>query len=384
MVRRRSRQRRPRVRPPLGGRTARRGGARLAERGRAARGAHVGGGLAGGDAAGGGAGRARRRAGRPRRHLHADVPRGRGRVARVRARRRRAGADLLRLRRARDRVAPRGFRREGRALRRLVAPPRQAHRDAADARRRRPLRRRARGRVEPGDGRVAGAGDAAARERCRRSRSTPRRRICSPTPPARPGSRRARCTCRAASSSRSRARPRIRATSEPGDRVHFATDMGWIMGPWTLVGAGANGATVVLAEGAPDWPADRLWRLVESERVTMLGLSPTLVRALIPHGDPDCGPLVAEDVLHDRRAVESGSVPVAVRARRRLARADREHLRRHRGRRVLPGHVHHGADQAGRARLPGTRPGHGRRGRGRTSRSAARSASSCAGGRGRG
>jgi len=72
-----------------------------------------------------------------------------------------------------------------------------------------------------------------------------------------------------------------------GDRVHFATDMGWIMGPWTLVGAGAAGAAIVLAEGAPDWPADRLWRLVESERVTMLGLSPTLVRALVPHGDPE-------------------------------------------------------------------------------------------------
>jgi acetyl-CoA synthetase len=71
-----------------------------------------------------------------------------------------------------------------------------------------------------------------------------------------------------------------------GDRVHFATDMGWIMGPWTVVGAGALGAAVVFAEGAPDWPADRLWRLVESERVTMLGLSPTLVRALIPHGEP--------------------------------------------------------------------------------------------------
>jgi acetyl-CoA synthetase len=71
-----------------------------------------------------------------------------------------------------------------------------------------------------------------------------------------------------------------------GDRVHFATDMGWIMGPWTVVGAGANGATVVFAEGAPDWPDDRLWELVESERVTMLGLSPTLVRALIPKGDP--------------------------------------------------------------------------------------------------
>jgi acetyl-CoA synthetase len=72
----------------------------------------------------------------------------------------------------------------------------------------------------------------------------------------------------------------------PGDRVLFATDMGWIMGPWTVVGAGAVGATIVFLEGAPDWPADRLWRLVESERVTMLGVSPTLVRALIPHGEP--------------------------------------------------------------------------------------------------
>ena len=69
--------------------------------------------------------------------------------------------------------------------------------------------------------------------------------------------------------------------------------MGWIMGPWTVVGAGALGATVVFAEGAPDWPDDRLWRSVEEERVTMLGLSPTLVRALIPKGDPRRRPLVA-------------------------------------------------------------------------------------------
>jgi acetyl-CoA synthetase len=72
-----------------------------------------------------------------------------------------------------------------------------------------------------------------------------------------------------------------------GDRVLFATDMGWIMGPWTVVGAGALGACVVYMEGAPDWPSDRLWRLVEEERVTMLGVSPTLVRALIPKGEPD-------------------------------------------------------------------------------------------------
>jgi acetyl-CoA synthetase len=72
-----------------------------------------------------------------------------------------------------------------------------------------------------------------------------------------------------------------------GDVVHFATDMGWIMGPWTVVGVGALGGTIVFAEGAPDWPTpDRLWRTVEEERVTSLGLSPTLARALLPHGDP--------------------------------------------------------------------------------------------------
>jgi acetyl-CoA synthetase len=71
-----------------------------------------------------------------------------------------------------------------------------------------------------------------------------------------------------------------------GDRVLFSTDMGWIMGPWTVVGCGAAGATIVFMEGAPDTPEDRLWRLVEAERVTMLGVSPTLIRALIPKGEP--------------------------------------------------------------------------------------------------
>ena len=77
------------------------------------------------------------------------------------------------------------------------------------------------------------------------------------------------------------------ADARPGDVIHFATDMGWIMGPWTVVGGHALGATLVFAEGAPDFPPDRLWRLVEDERVSILGLSPTLVRALIPHGDPE-------------------------------------------------------------------------------------------------
>ena len=76
------------------------------------------------------------------------------------------------------------------------------------------------------------------------------------------------------------------ADARIGDVIHFATDMGWIMGPWTVVGGGAMGSTIVFAEGAPDWPHDRLWRLIEQERVSILGCSPTLIRALIPHGDP--------------------------------------------------------------------------------------------------
>src|SRR3954454_6123674 len=74
------------------------------------------------------------------------------------------------------------------------------------------------------------------------------------------------------------------ADAHEGDRICFATDMGWIMGPWTVVGGHALGCTLVFAEGAPDYPADRLWSIVERKRVSILGLSPTLVRALIPHG----------------------------------------------------------------------------------------------------
>jgi acetyl-CoA synthetase len=90
------------------------------------------------------------------------------------------------------------------------------------------------------------------------------------------------------------------ADLRPGDRALFATDMGWIMGPWTVVGGMACGATIVFMEGAPDAPHDRLWRLVESENVTMLGISPTLTRALIPHGEP------AADLSSLRSVVTTG------------------------------------------------------------------------------
>jgi acetyl-CoA synthetase len=62
--------------------------------------------------------------------------------------------------------------------------------------------------------------------------------------------------------------------------------MGWIMGPWECIGTHASGGTLVLFEGAPDYPdPGRLWRLVERHGITILGVSPTLIRALRQQGD---------------------------------------------------------------------------------------------------
>ncbi|HVF07922.1 MAG TPA: AMP-binding protein [Actinomycetota bacterium] len=66
-----------------------------------------------------------------------------------------------------------------------------------------------------------------------------------------------------------------------GERLHWATDLGWIMGPWEIVGSLALGATVVLTEGSPLHPrSDRLMQQVARHRVNVLGVSPTLVRAM--------------------------------------------------------------------------------------------------------
>lgn len=72
------------------------------------------------------------------------------------------------------------------------------------------------------------------------------------------------------------------------DRILWVTDMGWVMGPYLITAALANGGTAVLFEGVPDWPdPDRLWATVARSGATVLGLSPTLVRALMAHGtDP--------------------------------------------------------------------------------------------------
>jgi acetyl-CoA synthetase len=65
------------------------------------------------------------------------------------------------------------------------------------------------------------------------------------------------------------------------DVFFWLTDIGWMMGPWLLVGGLFHGATVVLFDGAIDWPApDRLWRLCTEHGVSILGVSPTAIRLL--------------------------------------------------------------------------------------------------------
>jgi acetyl-CoA synthetase len=72
------------------------------------------------------------------------------------------------------------------------------------------------------------------------------------------------------------------------DTLFWLTDMGWMMGPWEILGATIIGATVVLYDGAIDFPApDRLWKLVSEHRISVLGVSPTLVRLLMHAADKD-------------------------------------------------------------------------------------------------
>ena len=69
------------------------------------------------------------------------------------------------------------------------------------------------------------------------------------------------------------------------DLVFWFTDIGWMMGPWLIFGSLILGATMLLYEGTPDTPGpDRLWRMVAEHRVSILGVSPTLVRSLMSAG----------------------------------------------------------------------------------------------------
>ncbi len=90
------------------------------------------------------------------------------------------------------------------------------------------------------------------------------------------------------------------------DRLLWMTDLGWLIGPVQITAATTVGATLVMAEGVPDAPQpDRLWRLVDAHRVSMLGLSPTIARLMKRQGDAD----LARHALASLRIVASTGEP---------------------------------------------------------------------------
>ncbi|CAN5504281.1 AMP-binding protein [soil metagenome] len=71
-----------------------------------------------------------------------------------------------------------------------------------------------------------------------------------------------------------------------GTRISWYTDIGWMMGPWLIYGALINGATICIYDGAPDYPTpDRMWKFCAKHKVEVLGISPTMIRALSKCGD---------------------------------------------------------------------------------------------------
>lgn len=69
-------------------------------------------------------------------------------------------------------------------------------------------------------------------------------------------------------------------------RFFWVTDIGWMMGPWELIGVMSLGGAVTIFEGVPNYPEpDRLWEIVERHQITHLGISPTAIRVLKAYED---------------------------------------------------------------------------------------------------
>ncbi len=92
----------------------------------------------------------------------------------------------------------------------------------------------------------------------------------------------------------------------PNETTYWVTDMGWMMGPWLVFGSMIHGSTFFIYDGAPDYPGpDRLWSMVEKHRINKLGISPTLIRALMAYGE---APLKTHDLSSIKLIASTGEV----------------------------------------------------------------------------
>ena len=75
------------------------------------------------------------------------------------------------------------------------------------------------------------------------------------------------------------------------DRFFFLSDMGWMVGAMCACIPSFAGASLLIAEGTPDFPdTGRFWRLIQNHQVSYLGVSPTIIRSLMRYGPEQVGP----------------------------------------------------------------------------------------------
>jgi len=71
------------------------------------------------------------------------------------------------------------------------------------------------------------------------------------------------------------------------DTYWCTADIGWVTGhSYIVYGPLQNGATILMYEGAPNWPAfDRFWAIIEKHKVNILYTAPTAIRTFVKWGD---------------------------------------------------------------------------------------------------
>jgi len=71
------------------------------------------------------------------------------------------------------------------------------------------------------------------------------------------------------------------------DVFFWLSDIGWMMGPWSILGNHLFGGTIFMYDGAPDYPGPgRLWEMIERHGITTFGVSPTAIRVLSKSAEP--------------------------------------------------------------------------------------------------
>lgn len=80
----------------------------------------------------------------------------------------------------------------------------------------------------------------------------------------------------------------IFADYKASDRMMWISDMGWLVGPLLVYASTFVGATIIMAEGAYDYPDHgRYWKLIQDHRVSFLGIAPTIIRSFMQEGGAD-------------------------------------------------------------------------------------------------